>query len=148
MLSPFLVSPLETPYPIRPPHASMRMFTPTYPLLPLRPGIPLHWGIEPSQDLGTLLPSMSDKAILYYIWGWSHGPLHMYSLVGSLFSRSSGCLVSWYCCSSYGVANPFSSFSPFSNSSIVDLYSVQWLTDRIHVCTCQALTEPLRRQLY
>ena len=28
------------------------------------------------------------------------------------------CLVSWYCCSSYGVANPFSSFSPSPNSSI------------------------------
>jgi hypothetical protein len=27
-------------------------------------------------------------------------------------------LVGWYCCCSYGVANPFSSFSPFSNSSI------------------------------
>ena len=27
-------------------------------------------------------------------------------------------LVGWYCCSSYEVANPFSSFSPFSNSSI------------------------------
>jgi len=30
------------------------------------------------------------------------------------------CLVDWYCCSSYGVANLFSSFSPFSNSSIGD----------------------------
>jgi len=28
-------------------------------------------------------------------------------------------LVGWYCWSSYGVANPFSSFSPFSNSIIV-----------------------------
>jgi hypothetical protein len=28
-----------------------------------------------------------------------------------------GGFVGWYCCSSYGVANPFSSFSPFSNSS-------------------------------
>jgi hypothetical protein len=27
-------------------------------------------------------------------------------------------LVGWYCCSSFGVANPFSSFSSFSNSSI------------------------------
>jgi hypothetical protein len=29
-----------------------------------------------------------------------------------------GSLVGWYCCSSYGVANSFSSFSPSSNSSI------------------------------
>jgi hypothetical protein len=31
-----------------------------------------------------------------------------------------GDLVGWYCHSSYGVANPFSSFSPSSNSSIGD----------------------------
>jgi hypothetical protein len=29
-------------------------------------------------------------------------------------------LVGWYCFASYGVTNPFSSFSPFSNSSICD----------------------------
>jgi hypothetical protein len=34
-------------------------------ILPLPgPGIPLHWGIEPSQDQWPLLPLMSDKAIL------------------------------------------------------------------------------------
>jgi len=31
-----------------------------------------------------------------------------------------GDLFGWYCCSSYGFANPFSSFSSFSNSSIGD----------------------------
>lgn len=44
MLSPFLVPPPETPYPIFPPPASLRVFlnppTPTSP-----PSIPLHWGI-------------------------------------------------------------------------------------------------------
>jgi hypothetical protein len=45
----------------------------------------------------------------------------MYSLIGGLVPRSSWeSLVSWYCCSSYGIASPFSSFNPFSNSSIVD----------------------------
>jgi hypothetical protein len=29
-------------------------------------------------------------------------------------------LVGRYCCSSYGIENPFNSFSPFSNSSIRD----------------------------
>jgi hypothetical protein len=33
---------------------------------------------------------MPDKAILYYICGWSHGSLHVYSLVGSLVLGSSG----------------------------------------------------------
>jgi hypothetical protein len=44
----------------------------------------------------------------------------MYSLVGGLIlgsSGSGGCLIDWYYCSSYGDANPFSSFSPFPNSS-------------------------------
>ena len=48
------------------------------------PGIPLHWGIKPSQDQGPLLPLMTNKAILCYICSWSHGSLHVYSLVGDL----------------------------------------------------------------
>jgi hypothetical protein len=48
----------------------------------------------------------------------------VYSLVGGLVPGSSGAsgwlilLVGSYFCSSYGIANPFSSFRPFSNSSI------------------------------
>jgi hypothetical protein len=38
---------------------------------------------------------------------------------GLVPGSSGGGLVGWYC-SSYGVANPFNSFSPFSNSSIRD----------------------------
>jgi hypothetical protein len=56
MLSPFLVSPLKTPY------ASP----------PTCPGIPLHWGIEPTPDQEHLLPLMS-KAILCNTYSWSHG---------------------------------------------------------------------------
>jgi hypothetical protein len=42
------------------------------------------------------------------------------SFVGGLVLRSSGggVLVGWYCCSSYGVANPFSFFSPYPISFI------------------------------
>ena len=32
--------------------------------------------------------------------------------------------------------------------SLVTLCSVQWMTVNIHFCICQALSEPLRRQLY
>jgi hypothetical protein len=47
--------------------------------------ISLHWGIEPSQDQGPLLPPMPDKAILCYICSWSH----VYSLVvGIVLGRS------------------------------------------------------------
>jgi hypothetical protein len=45
--------------------------TPTHQLLPHHSGIPLQWVSEPSQEQGPLLPLMSDKAILYYIFSWS-----------------------------------------------------------------------------
>ena len=62
---------------------------------------------------------MSNEVILCYKCYWSHGSLHVYTLVGGLVPGSyGGDLVVWYCCSSYGAANPFSFFSPFSNSSI------------------------------
>jgi hypothetical protein len=60
MLSPFLVSPLKIPYPL--PLALL----PNPPTPIPGPSIPLHWGIEPSQDQGPLLPLMINKAILYY----------------------------------------------------------------------------------
>jgi hypothetical protein len=65
----------------------MRVFT--HPLLPPYSGIPLHWGIEPSQHQLPLLPLIPDKAILCYIFGWSHGSFHMYLLVGGLVPGSS-----------------------------------------------------------
>ena len=39
---------VPAPPPFPPPPASKRVLT--HPLLPPCPGIPLHWGIEPSQD--------------------------------------------------------------------------------------------------
>jgi hypothetical protein len=68
----------------------------THPLSAHCPGIPLHWGIEPSGDEGTLFPLMPDKAILCYICDWSHGSLHVYCLAGGLVpgsSRRSGWLI-------------------------------------------------------
>jgi hypothetical protein len=62
----------------------------THPLLPPRPEIPLHWAIETSQDQGLLLPLMLKKALLCNICSWSHGSLHVYSLVGGLVSGRSG----------------------------------------------------------
>jgi hypothetical protein len=39
---------------------------------------------------GPLLPLMSDKGILCYVCDWSHGSLHVYTLVGGLVPGSSG----------------------------------------------------------
>ena len=61
---------------------------------------------------------MPDKASLCYIRSWSHGSLSVDSLVGSLVPRSSEGYSYLICCSSYGVAIPFSSFNPSPNSSI------------------------------
>jgi hypothetical protein len=85
MLSPFRISALKIPYPISPSPCS-----PTQPLQLPCPGILLHRGIEPSQNQGPLIPLMTNKAILCYICGWSHGFLHVYSLVGGLVPGSSG----------------------------------------------------------
>jgi hypothetical protein len=84
--------PPEVSYSIPPPPASMRVFPnpPTHPFRHFCPPISLHWAIEPSQDRGPLLPLMPNKAILCYIYGWSHGTLHVYSLVGGLVPGSSG----------------------------------------------------------
>ena len=76
MLSPFLVSPPETPFP----SPLLLCHLPTHPLPPHRPGIPVHWGIKPSQDQGPLLPWMPNKDILCYICVWSHGSSSMYTL--------------------------------------------------------------------
>jgi len=63
--------------------------TPTH-ILPLQDPIILsHWGNEPSEDQGILFLVMTDNAIFCYICGWRNGSIHVYYLVGGLFSRSS-----------------------------------------------------------
>lgn len=79
MLSPFLVSPLDLPSPI-PLSLLLWKCSPTHPPTHSHPGIPLHWRIESSQDQGPFLPLMPNKAILYYICGWSQGCLWWFSL--------------------------------------------------------------------
>ena len=121
ILSPFQVSPWKSTV-----HAPSFCFYESVPLPTnsgLLPCIHLHWGIELSQDQGLLLLLMSNKAILCSIFSWSHGSLHMYFSVVCLVPGSLGLgggLLGWYCYSSHEVANPFNSFSLFSNFSIRD----------------------------
>jgi len=68
ILSPFLVSPPDTFYPICPPPASMKVLPHplTYSLLHPCPGISPHWDTKPSQDKGpllTLMPTRSSSGI-------------------------------------------------------------------------------------
>jgi hypothetical protein len=63
---------------------------PTHPLLPHHSSIPLHWGIKPPWDQGLPLTLMSGETILCYLCIWSHGSLHVHTLVGGLVSERSG----------------------------------------------------------
>jgi hypothetical protein len=57
-----------------------------------------------------------------------------------------GIRVRWHCWPSYGVANPFSSFSPYPNSSLGVPDLCQCLAVSICICVSQLLVDPLRGQ--
>ena len=106
-----------------------------------------NWGIEPSQDLGPLLPLMTNQAILSYIYSQSHMSHHVFSLIGGLVPRSSGCtdqFILMFLLWGFRPLQLLGSLAP----SLGTLCSTQWLTVSIHFCICQALAEPHRRQLY
>ena len=107
MLSSFPVSLLQTPCPSHCFYESAP--APIHPLPPHHHSIPLCWSIKPPQDQGLPLPLMPDKAILCYICRWSHGSLHLYSLVGCLvpvsFAGGWGWEVhDWLCVPSLGAS--------------------------------------------
>jgi hypothetical protein len=116
VLCPYLVSPLlETPIPSLP--ASMRVFLhpPTTPTS--LPTITLHWGIyqavigprtSPPIDAWQGHPLLHMHLEPYVHFGWWFSPWELWEAGEGL--RLLFC----------GVANPFSSFSPFFNSSIGD----------------------------
>jgi hypothetical protein len=122
--------------------------SPTHPLPPSHPGIPLHWGIEPPQAQGPLLPLMSNKVILCHIRSQSHGPSMCthWLVVHSL--GVPGVLASWHCSSPMGLQTPSTPSVPSPTPPSGTLHSVQWLAVSICLCLCQALVEPFRRQLY
>jgi hypothetical protein len=108
--------------------------------------IPLHWGIYQAFKGPRAFPPIDawQSHPLLHMWlepcvllGWCLSPWELW-----------GGLIGWYCCPSYGVANPFISFSPFSNSPLGTPHSVQWLAASICLCICKDLAGPLRRLLY
>jgi hypothetical protein len=136
MLSPFLVSPPKISYSLP------LSLLPNPPTPASCPGIPLHWVTEPSKDQGLLFPPMPTKAILYYTCSWSQGslfgwwfsPWELWGLVHVVPPR--------------GLQTPSAPWVLSLVPSLGTLCSVQWLAVSIHFCICQALAEPLRRQLY
>jgi hypothetical protein len=123
-----LTTPQETSYP--PPTLLLWGCSHTHPLLSPRPYIPLHWSIKPSRASSPVV-AQQDHPLL-------HVRLEpcVYSLLGCLVPESSGGLIGWYCWSYYPVANPFSSFCPFSNSSIGEAV----LSPKISWSTCLYLS--------
>jgi hypothetical protein len=81
--------------------------SPTHPLPPLDPGIPLYWGIY---SLRVQWASLSTDGRL------GHLLIHMQLETGAL--RGWGILVNSYCCSTYRIADPPSSLGTSSSSSI------------------------------
>ena len=59
-----------------------------------------------------------------------------------------GGLVGWYCCSSYRLQTTSAPSVLYLTLPLWSPCLVQWLALSIHFCICQALAEPLRRQLY
>jgi len=151
MLSPFLISPPETPYPILPPPASMRVLShqPIHSLLPLSLAFSYTGGIGTSQDQRPLLTLMPIKAILCYIGSWSYGLLHVYSFVGGLVPGSSG-VSSWLILLFFlrGMQTPSAPSILSLTPPLGTLFSIQLMVVSICLSICQALVEPLRRQVY
>jgi hypothetical protein len=90
---------------------------------------------------------MHDNAFLCYICSWSH----VFSLVDGLVPGNSGDGGVWLLDI---VVLPMELQTPSTPSvpSLTPLlgtpHSVQWLAANIHLCFCNALSGPLRRQLY
>ena len=150
MLSPFPISLLESSYPI-PPSPCFYMGAPP-PTLSCFPTLAFPYtGALSLHRINSLSsPLMPYKAILCYICGWSHGLLHVYSLVGGLVPGSSGEGV-WL----VDIVVLLMGLQILSAPSGLPLTpplgspcSVQWLASSNHPCICQALVEHLRRQLY
>ena len=145
MSSPFPFSPLQTSYLIPLPPASVREL-PNPPILPpYCSNFFLRNGIKPSQNLVPPLPLMLDKAHHCQICSWSHGSLHVYSLVGVLVPVSSAVsiwlislLFLWGC-------KPLQLLCYFFNSPTGVPVLIQWLPANICNCICQDLIVSFRR---
>jgi hypothetical protein len=92
---------------------------------------------------------MTNKAILCYICSWSHGSLQVCSLVGGVVPKSSEG-TSWFILLFLlrGYTTPSAPWVLSLVPPMRTLCSIQCLAESIHLCICQALVEPLRRQLY
>ena len=146
MLSPFLVSLPQMPYPFYPLHCLYEGApSPTNPLLLQHPSIPLHWGIKPSQYQGGS-PSIDDwqgHPLLHMqlepwvppcvIFGWWFSPWEFWEVwLVNIVVLSMGLQIP-------SAPSVFPPTPPLGSLSLV------WcLAACIHICIAQVLAEPLR----
>jgi hypothetical protein len=84
---------------------------------------------------------MSNKAILCYIHGCSHGSLHVYSLVGGLVPGSLvGIWLLHMVVPSMGLQIPSAPSVLSLALPLGTLCSVQWFVVSIHFCICEILS--------
>ena len=144
MLSPLLVSPPKTPYPILPP---LYEGVPprTHPCPPTCPGIPPtlgHWvfmrpRVSPPIDVLQIhaLLHMQLEPWEHFVCWFSPWELLGYWLVHIVVSPM-------------GLQTPSPLWILSITLPLVTQCSVQWLGVSIYLCTCQVLAETLRRQPY
>jgi hypothetical protein len=82
------------------------------------------------------------------ICNWSHKSYHVYSLVVFLVPGSSGVLIVHIVVPPTELQTPSASWVFSLAPSLGIILSVQWMAVSVHFCICQALAEPLRRELY
>jgi hypothetical protein len=121
MLSPFPGSPLQAPYPIPPPSASMSVlhYPPIHTCLIV---LALDWGIKPSQDQGPPLPLMPHKA--------SSDPsvLPPNSSIGvPVLSPMVGCKHPHLCWSGSGRASQQTAVSVFCQQAFLGICNSVWV---------------------
>ena len=115
----------------------------THLLPPHSSSIPIFWGIQPPYDQVHPLPLRLDKEIIFYICIRGHETAHSLWLMAQFLGALRDPI---QCCSSYGVAIPFNSFSHSPNSFQGSQASVQRLIVSICKYLTQVLVDPLRRQ--
>ena len=139
------ISNVGPPFPVSPLQTSILFPSPSHlrGCLPLASPSPEH---QVSTGLGHILSLWGQtwQSIICYICACDLGAAHVCSWVGGSVSGSSQ--VSWHCCSSYGVAIPFSSFNPSPNSSIGAPGLCPVLSISICICLGQLQVKPLRGQ--
>jgi hypothetical protein len=150
MVCPFSVSPLDHLYAILP--SPMLPYSPTCSQKPTTPSS-LHFTIREHQAFpgprASLLIDVLQGHPLLNMWlePWVP-PCVLFGWCFSSWELLEGGLVGWYCCSSYGMLTPSTTSVLPLIPSLGTLYSVQWLAVSIHLCICQNLAKPLKRQIY